>query len=198
MWSTAFPFGMFLQLTAPSFLPPVSYYSFHCQWDLVTARTLRISQSLSEIKCLPHLTFCPENSLLWLSRVGLSQELHKAYTVHAQHLHLSRFPKLFLIYFYSFNYCLFTDDSQSYLQSQPAPWSSYLWIQLPVQNSTWMSYRHRKGNMLKTELVIFSLSWYLLSSSLSPLLSWLFNQSCKLGIPFDSSHSFIPQIKPTD
>lgn len=150
------------------------------------------------MKCLLRLTFCPENSLLRLSRIGLFLGLHKPYTVHARNLHLSRFPKLFLIYFYSFNYCLFTDDSQSCLQSQPAPWSSYLCIQLPVQSSTWMSSRHRKGNMLKTELVIFSLSWYLLSSSLFPLLSWLFNQSCKLGIPFDSSHSFIPQIKPTD
>lgn len=110
----------------------------------------------------------------------------------------SCFPELFLIYFYGFNYCLFTDDSWSYLQSQPAPWSSYLCTQLPVQNTTWMSYRHLKGNMLKTEPVIFSLSWSPFSSSLSHLMSQLSNQSCNLGIPFDSSHSFIPQIKPTD
>lgn len=98
-------------------------------------------------------------------------------------------------------------------------WSIFLWLQLlppnatsslnlpldlhtcvsncPFKKTTWMSYRHLKCNMLKAELVIFSLSWYLFSS-LSCWLSQLSNQPCKLGILFDSSHSFIPQIKPTD
>lgn len=148
-----------------------------------------------------HCWFCLESFSLWLSR-GRCLELYKLYRSSTSNNSCSKFtwscfPKLFLIYFYGFSYCLVTGDSQPYLQSQPAPWSSYLYIQLPAQNTTWMSCRHLKCNMLKTELIIFSLSWYLFCS-LSHLLSQLANQSCKLGILFDSSHSFIPQIKPTD
>lgn len=112
-------------------------------------------------------------------------------------LYSTRF--LWVIYFYGFNYYLFSDDFQLFISSPTLSLklqtcvSNCLW-----ESSTWMSYRHLKHNMFKNEFNIFSLSQYLLSYSLPQLPVWLSNPLPKLGIIFVSSYSLMTQIRSTD
>lgn len=106
---------------------------------------------------------------------------------------------LWAIYFYGFNYYLFSDDFQLFISSPTLSLklqtcvSNCLW-----ESSTWMSYRHLKHNMFKNEFNIFSLSQYLLSYSLSQLPVQHSNPLPKLGIIFVSCYSLMPQIRSID
>lgn len=105
-------------------------------------------------------------------------------------------PQLFLLFslslddlFSSFTYFLRTSN---FLISSP---TLSLKLQMCISNcllggrqAPWMSHRHLKHNMFKTEF-IFSLSLYLLSYSMSQLPVRFSNLSPKLGIIFDSSYT---------
>lgn len=114
-----------------------------------------------------------------------------------------RVPQLFILYSFSldelfswFQLLPIFDGFQLFISSPTLS----LKLQICISNclseiSTWMSYRHLKHNMFKTEFIIFSLSRKLLSYSLSQLLVQLSNPSSKSGIIFDSSYSLMPQIR---
>lgn len=195
-------------IDGPFLPPPISYFMLQCQIGPSPWQTMRIWRpylkwSVYHIWCC---CFCLDNFLFKNS--GFPGDYSWTCTNNITALPLT-VPALNLRDHVSssLSWSIFMASTIAYLLMTPDPASS---PNLPldlhtcvsncpfVRNTTWMSYRHLKCNMLRTELVIFSLSRSLFASSLSHLMSQLSNQSCKLGILFDSSHAFIPQIKPTD